>query len=55
MAAADRLIYPASPAWRGPETVLLNAVVSGYVVSFGVLGIVAIVIGVGGSCRSDEL
>ena len=46
MAAADRLVYPASPAWQGPEIVLLNAVVSVFAVSFGLLGIVAIVGGV---------
>jgi hypothetical protein len=43
MAAPDRLIYPASPAWRGPEMVLLNSVVSVFAGSFGVVGIVAVV------------
>jgi hypothetical protein len=43
MAAADRLVYPASPAWQGPEKVLLNAAVSVFAGGFAALGIAAIV------------
>jgi len=45
MAAADHLSYPAAAAWRGPEMVLLNAAVSVFHASFGVLAIVLIVTG----------
>jgi hypothetical protein len=43
MAAADHLSYPAPAAWRGPETVLLNAAVSVFHAGYGVLAIVLIV------------
>src|SRR5258708_39598236 len=43
MAASGRLTYPAGPAWRGPETVLLKAAASVFAASFGVLPIVLIV------------
>jgi hypothetical protein len=43
MAAADHLSYPARPAWRGPEMVLLNVAVSVFHAGFGVLAIVLIV------------
>jgi hypothetical protein len=46
MAAANRLTYPASPAWRGLEKVLLSTALSLFYASFGVLGIVFIVEGV---------
>jgi hypothetical protein len=46
VAIAARLLYPKSPAWRGPEKVLLNAVVSVFAGSFAALGIAAIVGGV---------
>ncbi len=43
MAASEHLTYPAGPAWRGPETVLLKAAASVFAASFGVLPIVLIV------------
>ncbi len=43
MAAADHLIYPAGPAWRGPEAMLLKAAASVFAASLGVFPIVLIV------------
>ncbi len=40
MAAADDISYPAGPAWRGPEAMLLKAAASVFHISFGVLAVV---------------
>ncbi len=46
MAAADDISYPAGPAWRGPEAMLLKAAASVFHISFGVLAVVSIIGGV---------
>ena len=43
MAAADRLIYPASPVWRNPEAALINTAASVFVAALAAIGVVAVV------------
>jgi hypothetical protein len=45
VAAADRLVCPASPVWRNPEAALINAAASVYVAAFSAIGVVAAVDG----------
>ena len=43
MAAADRLVYPASPVWRNPEAAFINAAASVFVAAFAAIGVAAVV------------
>jgi hypothetical protein len=46
VAASDRLVFPPTPPWWGPELALLNAVVSVFALSFAAVGIGAIAGGI---------
>lgn len=42
----NRVVYPATRPWRGPETVLLNTAMSAYLAAFAVPGVAALAGGV---------